>query len=128
MERINILIIDDHPMFRNACSNFLGLDDKLHVLACTGDVNEALEIIREKAVQVILLDINMPVDGFDLARQIKLINKDAKIIGFSLHPEASVAEKLQQCGASGFVSKSASIEEISDAIIWVYSGESYFGH
>jgi DNA-binding NarL/FixJ family response regulator len=126
MEPITILIVDDHPTFRQACKKMLEENTLFQVLACTGDAEEALKITREFRPDITLLDIKMSVSGFELASRIKVVNAEARIIGFSLYEGIQIEKKFMECGASGYVTKDASVEEITDAIIRVNRGESYF--
>src|SRR5687767_167139 len=112
MEKISILLVDDHRLIRDSWSFILNSDPRFEVIAETSNGDEAISIAREKKPAIILMDVNMtPVNGFDATREIRKISPDSKIIGISMHSMPAYAKRMLQLGAMGYVTKNSSKEE-----------------
>ncbi|MFM2363647.1 MAG: DNA-binding response regulator [Sphingobacteriales bacterium] len=126
MEKINILIADDHKLIRETWTFILNSDPRFHVVAECGDSEEAVEVARQKRPHIVLMDINMaPMNGFDATEKIRKVSPSSKIIGVSMHSQPAYAKKMLQIGARGYVTKNSSKEEMYKAIIEVYKGNKY---
>lgn len=126
MEKINILIADDHKLIRETWTFILNSDPRFHVVAECGNSEEAVEVAREKRPHIILMDINMaPMNGFDATEKIRKVSPSSKIIGVSMHSQPAYAKKMLQIGARGYVTKNSSKEEMYKAIMEVYKGNKY---
>ena len=126
MGKISIMIIDDHTLIRETWSFLLGGNEKLEVIAEEGDGGKAIDIAREKRPNIILLDINMvPLNGFDILKQIRKLSPGSKVIAVSMHSQPSYAKKMLRFGAKGYVTKNSPRQEMLDAIIEVYNGKTY---
>lgn len=125
MEKPTVLIIDDHQLIRDMWTKVLQTSGQVQVLTYTGRLTQqlALEIIQEKKPTVVLLDVYMtPLTGFELLPIIKQHSPDSCVIGFSVHANAAYAKQLLQLGASGYVTKSADVNEVLTAISEVVKG------
>lgn len=88
---------------------------------------DALEQLMSISVDVILTDIQMPyMDGIEFIKKIKLDKPDQKIIVLTMFNEAQYIKKMLQLGASGYVLKSASKSELTQAIDFVHTGGQYY--
>jgi len=126
MERITILLVDDHKLIRESWAFILNSDPRFKVIGDTNDVNVALEISREKKPDIILMDINMsPVNGFEATKLVRKYVPASRIIGISMHSMPTYAKKMFQMGAQGYVTKNSSKDELFNAIIEVNSGKKY---
>ncbi|MBL7763059.1 MAG: response regulator transcription factor [Chitinophagaceae bacterium] len=126
MEKISILLVDDHKLIRDSWSYILESDPRFRVIGSTGKADEALAIAKAKHPKVVLMDLNMsPVNGFDLTKLIRKHLPDTKIIGVSMHSMPVYAKKMLQIGAMGYVTKNSSKEEMVAAILSVSGGEKY---
>lgn len=126
MEKITILLVDDHKLIRDSWSFILNSDERFTVIGETSSGQEAIEIAREKRPNIILMDVNMsPVNGFDATRQIHKISPESKIIAVSMHTMPAYAKRMLQLGAMGYVTKNSSKEEMIAAIIEVRNGKKY---
>lgn len=126
MEKITILIVDDHKLIRDSWTFILNSDPRFIVVAETDSGEEAIEIAREKKPQIILMDVNMtPLNGFDATKQIHKVSPDSKIIGVSMHSMPAYAKRMLQLGAMGYVTKNSSKQEMINAIIEVSNGKKY---
>ncbi|MFN4315068.1 MAG: response regulator [Chitinophagaceae bacterium] len=126
MEKITILLVDDHKLIRDSWSFILNSDPRFQVVGETSSGQEAVEIAREKRPNIVLMDVNMsPVNGFDATKQIHKISPESKIIAVSMHTMPAYAKRMLQLGAMGYVTKNSSKEEMIAAIIEVRNGKKY---
>ncbi len=126
MEKITILLVDDHKLIRDSWSFILNSDPRFQVISETSSGEEAIEIAREKRPKVILMDVNMtPVNGFDATKQIHKLSPESRIIAVSMHTMPAYAKRMLQLGAMGYVTKNSSKEEMITAIIEVSNGKKY---
>ena len=126
MEKITIVLVDDHKLIRDSWSFILNSDPRFSVIGETSSGQEAIEIARDKRPNVILMDVNMtPVNGFDATKQIHKLSPDSKIIAVSMHTMPAYAKRMLQLGAMGYVTKNSSKEEMLTAIVEVNSGKKY---
>ena len=122
----NILIVDDHPMVVAGLQQLLAQLDGIRVAATARNAFDAIALLREQPVDIILLDINLPdINGIDLCKKIKKEFPEIKILGISTFSERSYISRMINNGASGYLIKSASAEEIAAAIQTVMSGRLY---
>jgi DNA-binding NarL/FixJ family response regulator len=126
MQKVSILIADDHKLIRETWSYILNNDPRFEVVAECGDSEQAVEVARQKRPQIILMDINMtPLSGFEATEKIRKVSPASKIIGVSMHSQPAYAKKMLQIGARGYVTKNSSKEEMIKAILEVNSGNKY---
>jgi DNA-binding NarL/FixJ family response regulator len=126
MDKITILLVDDHRLIRDSWSFILNSDPRFSVIDETSNGEEAIEIAKEKKPQVILMDVNMsPVNGFDATKLILRHSPDSKIIAVSMHTLPAYAKRMIQIGAMGYVTKNSSKEEMMTAIVEVHAGRKY---
>lgn len=126
MEKIAILLVDDHKLIRESWALILNTDPRFKVIGETSDVEEALEIAKEKKPGIILMDINMtPVNGFEATILLRKYMPGSKIIGISMHCMPAYARRMLQLGAMGYVTKNSSKDEFFEAIVEVDDGNKY---
>ncbi len=126
MEKITILVVDDHKLIRETWRYILDSDPRFTVIDECGDAEQSVEIAREKRPNIVLMDINIqPINGFEATEKIRKAAPLSKIIGVSMHTEPAYARKMLQIGARGYVSKNSSREEMCKAIIEVHNGNKY---
>jgi DNA-binding NarL/FixJ family response regulator len=126
MEKISILIADDHKLIRETWSFILNNDTRFIVVAECGDSEQAVEMARTKKPQIVLMDINMtPISGFEATEKIRKVSPGSKVIGVSMHSQPAYAKKMLQIGARGYVTKNSSKEEMITAILEVHAGNKY---
>jgi DNA-binding NarL/FixJ family response regulator len=126
MEKISILIADDHKLIRETWTYILNSDPRFQVVAECADSEEAVELARLKRPHIILMDINMaPFNGFEATEKIRKVSPGSKIIGVSMHSQPAYAKKMLQVGAKGYVTKNSSKEEMFTAITEVFKGNKY---
>jgi DNA-binding NarL/FixJ family response regulator len=126
MEKISVLIADDHKLIRETWSYILNNDSRFEVIAECGDSEQAVEMSKIKRPQIVLMDINMmPISGFEATERIRKVSPLSKVIGVSMHSQPAYAKKMLQIGARGYVTKNSSKEEMIKAIMEVHNGNRY---
>ena len=126
MEKITILLVDDHKLIRESWSFILNSDPRFLVVGETSNANDAIEIAKEKKPKIVLMDINMnPVNGFDATKLVRKFSPGSKVIGISMHSMPAYARRMLQVGAMGYVTKNSSRDELLEAIIEVNDGKKY---
>ncbi len=123
---IKVGIVDDHAIVRTGLRQFLSEHVDLTVAGEANDGREALELVREGEVDVLLMDISMPDHGgVDALQAIKARFPDLAVLILSGFPEAQYATTLLRYGASGYLNKECAPEEIVNAIRVVARGRRY---
>src|SRR3982751_5108999 len=126
MEKISVLIADDHKLIRETWSFILNNDPRFTVVAECGDSEQAVEMAKNKKPQIVLMDINMmPISGFEATERIRKVSPLSKVIGVSMHSQPAYAKKMLQIGAKGYVTKNSSKEEMIKAIMEVHKGNKF---
>lgn len=124
MDRIGLLLADDHVMFAQGIESLLR--DEFNLLGTVGNGEELVEATIRLAPDVILVDISMPVlNGFDAVRQIKQRGSEARVVFLTMHNDAMLLAEAFRCGASGYILKQAAGEELVKAIRYVAEGNIY---
>jgi len=126
MEKIKILIADNHRLFRQSWSIFLDSDPRLTVVGEANCGEEAINLASRLLPQIVLIDIHMPgMDVVEIAKLIFFVSPKSKIICVSPHSQSSYATKMINAGARGFITKYSTKEEFLSAIIEVHNGNMY---
>lgn len=126
MEKITILLVDDHKLIRDSWSFILNSDLRFKVVGETSSGEEAIEIAKQKRPMIVLMDVNMsPVNGFDATKEIHKLSPESKIIAVSMHSMPAYAKRMLQLGAMGYVTKNSSKDEMLKAIMEVNNGKTY---
>ena len=122
--RVRVLIADDHRLVADACRNLL--EPEFNVVAMVSDGRELLKVEPELRPDVIILDISMPgLNGLDAGELIKQRNHTVKLVYITMSVAADVAAEAFRRGASGYVVKQSSAEELITAVRRVVRGQSY---
>jgi two-component system, NarL family, response regulator DegU len=121
MHSISILIADDHKLFRKSLVNLInGLEPNWKLLEASNG-QEVLDILQKKVIDVVIMDVRMPViDGVQAARELKMLKPEQKIIILSQYNETSLVQHLLSIGVNGFLLKTAEPEELRRAIRQVH--------
>jgi len=126
MEKITILIADDHTLVRETWSFILNTDERFQVIAECGSGEEAVELAKQLRPDVVIMDINLPgMNGIEATSLIRKFSPASRILGVSLHTQPTYARKMIQKGAMGYVTKNSSREEMFKAIIEIQAGRRY---
>jgi two-component system, NarL family, nitrate/nitrite response regulator NarL len=126
MDKIKVLIVDDHPMVLEGMRSMLSQINFVDLTGIAANAYEAIELVKAALPHIVITDINMPeISGIELALKLKNEFPQVKIIAMSTFKERSYISQMIQNGASGYLVKSASKEEIEEAILSVYEGKLY---
>lgn len=124
---VNVLIADDHKIFRESLRYMLDLDPELHVVGSVGNGTELLEAAGKTRPDVVCMDIMMPgIDGIETTRRLLAAQPGIKVIGLSAYPDRRYVLDMIQAGARGYVTKSEAPEELQSAIHSVCDEQIYF--
>lgn len=127
MSKVKLLVVDDHPMLRSGLVSLFNNVENIEVTDEASNGELALRCIEKQVPDVVLMDINM--DGrLDVitTEEIKMRWPAVKVVAFSMHEEVQVVRRMLKAGASGYLLKSASHNELIKAVETVVKGESYF--
>ena len=126
MEKITIIIADDHKLIRETWHYILNTDERFQVVAECSNGEEALEMAKKFRPRILLMDINMaPLNGIEATQLVRKFAPSTKIIGVSMHSQPAYVKKMLKIGASGYVTKNSPKDEMITAIIEVDKGNRY---
>ncbi|MEW6189372.1 MAG: response regulator transcription factor, partial [Actinomycetota bacterium] len=125
MKKVRLLIVDDHELMRMALQNVIQLEDAFEIVGEAKDGREAMEMVPICQPDVILMDLRMPdVDGITACRKIHSRFPEIKILVLTAYETDEDIFGSIQAGASGYLLKDASPEELINAIRTVFEGKS----
>lgn len=123
MERIRVLIADDHPIFREGMAAILDAQEDMVLVAAASDGEECVQKTREFRPEVIVVDLNMPVkDGLTAIREIAQELPDARLLVLTGSAFDEQVYSAIRAGALGFLLKDAATDQLVDGIRSVYHG------
>jgi DNA-binding NarL/FixJ family response regulator len=127
MSVINIVIVDDHSLFRNGMKLLLSNTGKFNVIAEASNGKEFLDLLDKIVPDVVLMDIDMPeMDGIEATTKALELKPGLKIICLSMYGEEEYYYKMIEAGVCGFLLKNSEINEVKTAVTSVVSGGKYF--
>jgi DNA-binding NarL/FixJ family response regulator len=125
-EKIKIVLVDDHRIFRKGLKSLLSESANIEVLAEAEDGAQALEIVREYSPHIVIMDIGMPkMDGIEATRQLRERHPDIEVIILSMYSKKAYIDQVLKMGAKGYVLKDSDEENLIAAINTVHSGGYY---
>lgn len=123
---LKILLADDHAVVRGGIRKFLEAAQDVEIVAEATTGEEALAQVRKDDFDVMLLDISLPdLNGLEVLKRVKRERPNLRVLIFSMYPEDDFAVPAFEAGASGYLSKDSSPNQILLAIQTVASGASY---
>ena len=123
-----VLIVDDHPVFRDGLTGLLATLPDIEIAGSVGTAEEALDAVRQRAPDVILMDINLPgASGVEATREVLAIAPDTAVLVVTMVDDDDSVLAALTAGARGYVLKGAAASEISAAIRTVAAGGAVFG-
>lgn len=126
MEKIKIMIADDHPIIREGLKQLLELDGNIEVIAEANNGEECLKMPQKISPDVLLLDINMPkINGIEVMENIKKQKIQTKVLILTVHNEVEYLLKAVEVGIDGYILKDSDSDELKKAIEVVFSGNTY---
>jgi DNA-binding NarL/FixJ family response regulator len=125
--KIKILIVDDHKLFRSGLKFILNDTVNMEVIGEASNGKEFLDVLRQTTPDVVLMDINMPfMDGMEASRQALVLQPDLHILVLSMFSDENLYTAMIDIGVKGFVLKDTDAYELTTAVQSVYNGGSYF--
>ena len=123
-EKIKVLIVDDHQVVRQGLRTFLELHEDISVIGEAEDGRQAVELVRVRQPDVVLMDIVMPhMDGITATKQVLALGLATKVIALTSFSEDDKVFPAIQAGASSYLLKDVSPEDLVEAIRAVHRGE-----
>ncbi len=124
MDQLRILVVDDHPLFRDGLRMALLSDSHLKLIGAVGTAEEALTFIERSVPDIVMCDINMPgMDGLELARHLHRLYPQIRVIMVTLHMDEGRILDAVRAGATAFLTKDGSPIELLTTIRRVARGE-----
>lgn len=124
---IRIALVDDHQLFRKSLSSLLESSDDFDIVYDTDDGLHFIDYIEATSIDVVLLDIQMPIlNGYEVCKRLKMSHPEIKILIISQLTSKEVIHHVMECGANGFCSKNSSPEHLEIAIRKIMERDYYF--
>jgi two-component system, NarL family, invasion response regulator UvrY len=118
-----ILLVDDHPLLRFAVRQVIEHHYPSAIVREASNADDAMRIVSAQAVELVILDIELPgASGLTMLKQIKQARPKIRCVVLTVHQDPQYLRLALQHGASGYLTKEAAPEELSEAIRTVYSG------
>lgn len=123
---VRVLITDDHALVREGLLRVLAEEPQIDVVGEATNGQEAVEFVKSKPVDVVLLDISMPVmNGMEACREIKRLRPEVAVLALTIHDQDEYIFEMIRSGVSGYVLKDISSDKLVETILGVSRGESF---
>jgi two-component system, NarL family, response regulator NreC len=123
---IKILLADDHAMLRHGLSRSFEQEKDVTIVGQAEDGYSAIELTKQLSPDLVIMDIGMPgLNGIETTRRIIQDYPKVKIIGLSMHSSDKYVREMFKAGASGYLLKNCSFDELVEAVKAVMSGNTY---
>ncbi|MGS2717249.1 response regulator [Eionea flava] len=124
---IKIILVDDHPLFREGIASRLNMHDGIEVIAEAENGKQLLTKLEAATPDIVMMDISMPeINGMDALEIVKEKFPDVRVIMLSMHDDKEYIVSVIRSGAEGYLLKDISGEEMIAAIQKVHEGGKYF--
>lgn len=121
-----VLIVDDHPIFRNGIIQLINHEPDLHVCGEICSAAQALGAVEDLKPDIVVLDLSIQgTNGIELMKSVRALHPHLPVLMVSMHDEGIYAERALRAGARGYVMKAAPSEKVIEAIRRVLSGGIY---
>lgn len=124
MDKITVLLADDHAVFREGTRELLNREKDLDVVGEAADGEEAVKLVEQLRPNVVLLDIAMPkLNGIEATRKIKAMRPSTAVLILTAYDNDQYVFSLLEAGAAGYLLKNVGGHEVAEAIRAVHAGE-----
>lgn len=124
-QNVNVFLVDDHAVVREGYKHLLEKAD-ISVIAEANSGEDAYRHYSDIQPDVVVIDLTMEgIGGIETIRRIKTLDKNAKLLAFSMHDDSIFATRAMQAGASGYVTKSSAPNVLVDAVFAVAKNKKY---
>lgn len=125
IEPIELLVVDDHTLFRRGLMALLSQDERFRIVGEAGDVGEALRVLATTRPQMVLLDNHLPgVKGVDAIRSFKEVDPGLRILMLTVSEDEDDLSRALHSGADGYLLKTAESDQLCEALVKVHEGHS----
>ncbi|MFH1152387.1 MAG: response regulator transcription factor [Pseudomonadota bacterium] len=125
-EQLKIMLVDDHELMRHGLRQSLEKDREFMVVAETDNGRSAIDLAAKICPDIVIMDVSMPgLNGIEATRRILAANDRIKVIALSIHRERLYVMGMLNVGAVGFLLKTCTYKELSNAVRTVASGKVY---
>jgi two-component system response regulator NreC len=123
MPKISVLLVEDHHVVRKGISYLLSLEEDIDLVGEAEDGNKAIKMAKDLRPDVVVMDITMPnLNGIDAVKQIKKAIPETKVMILTMHTREQYIRQALREGASGYLLKESTPEELVNAIRTVHKG------
>ncbi len=127
MEKIKVVLVDDHKIFRDGIKSLLSDDSNIEIVADFSTCQELYDYLKNNSPDLIVLDITLnESSGIEISKSLKQTNPEIKIMILSMHTKEEFVMNAIKAGVRGYMSKDSSREEFLEAINTIYKGGEYF--
>jgi two-component system response regulator NreC len=127
MNKIRILLADDHPMVRNGLIKLLEPYKEFIVVGEAGDGEEAVKLTKKLEPDIVIIDLSMPkLSGIEATKLIRKNNPTTKVLVLTMHDNEEYVYQIFKCGAGGYMLKNTGKDDLAAAIHAVAKGEHFF--
>lgn len=124
---INIVVADDHAILVEGMVELLSKNPNYNIVGTAANGQEAVDLVKKHKIDLVLMDINMPIlDGIEATKKIVKMKKGVKILVLSMYNRSDYIRSAVGAGAAGYILKNTSPKELDLAIDNVMSGNGYF--
>ncbi|HVL80998.1 MAG TPA: response regulator transcription factor [Actinomycetota bacterium] len=121
---IRVVVVEDHTLVREGLVTMLDVEEDIEVVAQAGDGEEALEVILEHEPDVVMLDLRLPgMDGMEVLKRVKAQKPQIRVLVLTVHDEQQYVGEAVLSGADGYLLKTVSHAELTDAARRIAKGE-----
>lgn len=125
---VSVLIVEDHPVYRDGLVAALAGADGMTVIAAVGTAAEAIDVVRSHGPNVVLMDVGLPdMSGIEATRAILALHPATRVLMLTMSTDESVVLESVRSGACGYLVKGADRDEIIDAVRRIDRGGAVFG-
>jgi DNA-binding NarL/FixJ family response regulator len=127
MEKIKIILVDDHQMFREGLRFVLAQVEGFDIIGSASNGQEYMKLLEKQIPDLVLMDIGMPVmDGIEATEKTTELHPSINVIALSMFSDQEYYHKMVAAGVKGFLIKEAGVDELEKAIKSVMQGNAYF--
>jgi DNA-binding NarL/FixJ family response regulator len=125
-DRVKVLIVDDHPLFRQGLRQLVEADARFELVGESGDGEAALRLINEKRPDIAVLDVNLPgLSGLEIAQKLQSKGSLTRLVILTMHKEEETFNRALDLGVLGFVLKENAVQDIVTSLVAVARGGHY---
>lgn len=115
---IRVLLVDDHKLLREGVRHLLSESDEVEVVGEAANGNQALEMVEKLRPDVAIVDLSMPrKDGIEVTSEIRALDLETRVLILTMFSDEQHAVRTLRAGASGFISKTAELDEDRKSVV-----------